>query len=160
MSSCISDLLSEKWRLVERDCLNSFGLLTIFSELLVTLASDWVKLLFAELSEFHSDFPVLVSREVVLGHNKIQISDNLWILQNVVLDFIDTDNSPLRMFPVSFFLSLWLLDFIRSNTFDTVQQLACWIKIPSAYIDTVKQLFFVNLRNIFATTFSQPYWYT
>ena len=61
-------------------------------------------MLFVELSEFHSDFPVLVSREVVLGHNKIHISDNLWILQNVLTDLIDTDNSPLRMFPVSFLL--------------------------------------------------------
>ena len=60
---------------------------------------------------------------IVLDHKKIQISDNFWILQNVVPDFIGTDNCPLRMLPVLFLLLLCLLEFIRSNTFDILQKL-------------------------------------
>ena len=73
-----------------------------------------------------------------LYKKKDQISDNFCILQNVVPDFIDTDNCPLRMFPVLFLLLFCLLVFIRSNTFGIVKKLACLIKLPSADIDTVQ----------------------
>ena len=52
----------------------------------------------------------------------MNIIDNFWILQNVEPDFIDTDNCPLLMCPVSFLLSFCLLGFIRSNTFGIVKK--------------------------------------
>ena len=45
-------------------CLDSFGLLTIFLGLLVTLVSDGDKLLFVVLSVFRSEYTVIVSNEV------------------------------------------------------------------------------------------------
>ena len=97
-----------------------------------------MKNLFVGLSGFCSDFSVLVSNEVVWIIKKIQISDNFWILQNVVPNFIDTDNCSLRMFPVLLFLLFCLLELIRSNTFGIVQKIAGWIKIPSSDVDTVQ----------------------
>ena len=44
--------------------LDSFGLLTIFLGLLVTLVSDGDKLLFVVLSVFRSEYTVIVSNEV------------------------------------------------------------------------------------------------
>ena len=40
----------------------------------------------------------------------------------MVPDLIETDNCPLRMFPVSFLISFCLLDFIKNNTFGIVQK--------------------------------------
>ena len=95
-------------------------------------------MLFVELSGFCSDFPVLDSNYIVFDHHKIQIIDNFWILQNVVPDFVDTDNYSFRIFPVAFILSLLLLEFIISNTFGIVQKNGWRIKLPSVDVDTVQ----------------------
>ena len=84
--------------------------------------------------DFVVDFQFLFP-ESYLYHDKIHISDNFWILQNVVPDFIDTDNCPLRMFPVLFPLSIFLSEVTRLVL---CKKIARKIKLTPAYVDTVQ----------------------
>ena len=70
MSLWVEDWLPVECIFVDSDRLNSFGHLTTVSGLLVTLTSDWMKLLFVGLSGFCSNFPVLDPNDVV------------WIIKN------------------------------------------------------------------------------
>ena len=83
-----------------------------------------------------------------LDHNKIQISDNFWILQNMVPHLIDTDKCPLWMFPVLFLLYFCLLNFIRSNTFGIAFKKSRQIKLLSADVDTVQYFFCKSSQHI------------
>ena len=155
MSLCVADWLSEKLRLLERDCHDSFGLLTIFLGLLMTLSSDWVKFLFVGLSGFCIDFPVLVSREVVWIIKKIRLVITsgyfkIWCQTSWTLISV-----PCGCFQFRF--------FSRSSccTFLEVTCLVLW-----SYQATLSRcrhcevVFFVNIPNIFATIFAQPSWST
>ena len=91
-----------------------------------------------------------------MDHNVIHICYNLCILQNVMPDFIDTNNCPLRMFPASFLLPFILLDFIRSNTFGIAFKKSRQIKLLSADVNTVNQLFLSNFTTYLQQSLHDP----
>ena len=158
MSSCVSDWISQIWQLVERDCINSFELLTIFSELLMTLASDWVKFLFFRLSGFCSDFPVLVSNELVWIITKFRLVITsgyfkMWRHTSLILITVSC-----RCFHFRFSLSFCLLDFIRSNTFGIVQNNCTSDQATITRCRNYAVVVFVNLPNILATIFAWTSW--
>ena len=108
-----------------------------FSGLLVTLASDWVKLLFVLLSGFRSDSPVLVSNEVVWMITKFRLVITsgyfkIWCHTSLILITV-----PCRCFQFR---------FLSRSTCWTLSEVTClilWnkfahqIKLPSADVYTV-----------------------
>ena len=100
-SLCVENWLSEKWRFVEKYCLNSFG-----------LASDWVKLLFVWLSGFRSDILVLVSNEVVWINKKIRFVINsgyfkIWCQTSLIPITVPCLCFQFRFFSSSACCNLW-----------------------------------------------------
>ena len=127
--------------------------------LLVTLTSDWAYFYFWVV-RFLWWLSSSWFQRCCLDHHKIQISDKFWILQNDVPEFVDTDICPLRMFPVAFLLSFWLLNFIRSNTFVIVQKNCTEDQATIRRCRQCSAVVFFNLTNIFATIFAWPTWST
>ena len=78
----------------------------------------------------------------------------------MVPDFIDTDNVPLRMFPVSFLLSFYLLEFIISNRFGILQNIFTPDQATIRRFRHCEVVVFVNLINTFATIFARLSWST
>ena len=115
-----------------------------------------MKLLLFGLQELFCDLPVLVSNYIVWNIKMFGLVITSWIIQNVMPEFIDTDNFPFRMYPVVFLLSFCLLEFIRSNTFAIVQKKCTTDKAIISRCRHCALVIFINLSNIFATIFARP----
>ena len=138
MSLCLSYLPSMKWKSVDRKCINSFGHLTTFLGLLVTLASDWVNILFFELSRFHGDFPVLYSKDVIWIIKKLRLVITSGYFKMSCQTLLTLITVPWGCFHLRLFYryACW--------TLSEVTCLVLWnvfsrrIKIPSSYVETVQ----------------------
>ena len=94
-----------------------------------------------------------------LDYRKIQISDNLWILKNVVPDFMTLItfpcgcfqfcSSPVLIFGICQKLHVWYCEKnCKSNQANISRCRHCAVVV------------FVNLPNIYAKMFERPYWST